>query len=385
MIKILDFYSLLLFVGINNLFLYKYGIRLNNINIYTLIFGYNLFLFIIFYSTIKIKLSNVTLNSIFALIVIAFFSITIYINISFDGENLNVDRWSAMNESIKALLNKEYPYTALTHLGKGSSNLPSIFFIGLPFYLIGNVGFLQSFSFLLFSVVLFKTLKNSKAKLVGILLLTLSIFYWWEIYAKSDLMTNFIIILSFILFSAIKKVNFNKPYLLGFISGFLLYTRLVVIIPLTILLFKNFIKASANTKIHFITAALIIISSLTFLIFRNCPNIETFLNYNPFLLQKKSSQLPLLISLLLILLPFYFSIKVKKPKEIIDFCVLLLSLTVLLSFSITISNYEFSKIIDRHLFDISYFNIITPFVLYKMAYSFDNSSFLNKKVETKLL
>ncbi|WP_372745379.1 hypothetical protein [Lutibacter sp.] len=379
MIKILDFYTLILFVFINNLFLYKYGSRLDIINIYGLIFGYNLFLFSIFYSVIKIKLSNTAINLIFGSIVFLFFCVTVYVNISVDGENLNVDRWSAMSNSIKALLNNEYPYTAQTHLGKGSSNLPSIFFIGFPFYVLGNVGFLQSFSFLLYSFILFKTLKNPKAKLVGILLLTLSIFYWWEIYAKSDLMTNFIIILGFILYSEMKKIDFTKPYLLGLISGFLLYTRLVAIIPLSILLFKNFINVSLKTKVKFISTGLIIILILSFLIFRNCPNIETFINYNPFNLQKKSSQFPIYLSFILILFPLYFSLKIKKSKQIIDFSVLLLSLTVLLSFSMVFYTYGFSKIINNHLFDISYFNLITPFIIYKIAFLVDNSKFIYSK------
>ena len=190
---------LILYFGINNLFLYKYGIRQNAINIYALLILFNvLSVFIIFFLK-KIEINESFLKIAFWCIVISFFCFTIVLNIKVGGSNLNVDRWSAMSVSIKALLENNYPYTELDHLNQGSSNLPSLFIIGLPFYLLGNIGFIQSFSFLFYTFLIYKTIKSPKARLAGILLLITSIFYLWEIYVKSDLMSNFIFILGFIL------------------------------------------------------------------------------------------------------------------------------------------------------------------------------------------
>ncbi|MDP5043442.1 MAG: hypothetical protein NWQ06_00515, partial [Leeuwenhoekiella sp.] len=74
-------------------------------------------------------------NRIFYGLVVLFFGITIYINLKVNGYALHIDRWSAMTEGIAALLNGNYPYSALDHLGGRTSNLPTLFLIGLPFYL----------------------------------------------------------------------------------------------------------------------------------------------------------------------------------------------------------------------------------------------------------
>lgn len=96
----------------------------------------------------------------FYIITSLFFTLTIFINNSVDGELLHVDRWSAMHVGIEALLNGEYPYTAVDHLGGRTSNLPALLFLGIPFYLLGDVGYLQSFTFLGFAFIIFHNFKN---------------------------------------------------------------------------------------------------------------------------------------------------------------------------------------------------------------------------------
>ncbi|MGG8495276.1 hypothetical protein ACQY1Q_02565 [Tenacibaculum sp. TC6] len=59
----------------------------------------------------------------------------ITINVFVDAETLHVDRWSAMEITIKSLLKGAYPYNQLDHLGQTSSNLPALSYLGmmLPF------------------------------------------------------------------------------------------------------------------------------------------------------------------------------------------------------------------------------------------------------------
>ncbi|PQB07979.1 hypothetical protein BST83_13090 [Polaribacter filamentus] len=48
-----------------------------------------------------------------------------------------------------------YPYAVLDNLGNTTSNFPGLFYLGTPFYLRGDVGFLQPFDFLFFYYLLF--------------------------------------------------------------------------------------------------------------------------------------------------------------------------------------------------------------------------------------
>lgn len=362
---------LILYFSINNLFLYKYGIRQNLINIYALLILHNsLTIFIVFFLR-KIQIKDSYLKIIFWCIVVSFFCFTIILNIKVDGNNLNVDRWSAINVSINALLENNYPYTALDHLNQGSSNLPSLFLIGLPFYLLGNIGYIQSFSFLLYTFLIFKSSETYKIRLIGILLLTTSIFYLWEIYVKSDLMSNFIFILGFILLTP--KNKFKRPIKLGILTSFLLFTRIVAIIPLSIMLFKSFIKTTNKKRILFIFSCFLYIFILAIFVFSKSPNLETALEYNPFNLQNKSSQLPLIISVLTILIPLYFSLKVKDNLDIIKYSFLFLAIPIFISFGIVFYNNGFVDIIYNSLFDISYFNIITPFIIYLVILEIDSN------------
>jgi len=62
----------------------------------------------------------------------------------------DVDRWSAIHNSLVALFNGEYPYNAVTHLGGEIGGFPGLFILALPFTLLGEEGLLQVFAGLLF-------------------------------------------------------------------------------------------------------------------------------------------------------------------------------------------------------------------------------------------
>ncbi|MCK4562818.1 MAG: hypothetical protein KAT78_07925, partial [Flavobacteriaceae bacterium] len=261
--------------------------------------------------------------------------------------------------------------TAVDHLGGRSSNLPGLIIIGIPFYLLGSVGLLQSFSFLLFAYTIYKIITNEKAKLFGLVLLTSSVSFWWEVYVKSDLMSNFIIILNFLVlwYCKFKNDTINKPRFLGIIGGLLLLTRLVSIIPLTLLLFKPFLKSNFNKKIVFIGYAFITFTLLSFLVLKDCPSYDVFKVYNPFSLQNR--QLPFFLSLFFILIPFYYSNKITSLTLLIKFSVVFISIPVITSFVLSFIKYSFHDIIHNSAFDLSYFNIISPFLIFYMIILLD--------------
>ena len=135
-----------IYISINGLFVLKYLKRIPSINEWVVFFIYLLF-WVIFFKNYYSITRYLNRKLLFYGAVLLFFSFTLLINSYVDGNTLNIDRWSAMEVGIEALLNNEYPYSAIDHLGGRTSNLPTLLFLGIPFYLIGDVGYLQSFTF----------------------------------------------------------------------------------------------------------------------------------------------------------------------------------------------------------------------------------------------
>ena len=364
---------LFLFVFINVIFIIKYTSRLNILSPYLfgILYSFAVVFFLFLYS-FPLKKEK-TYNFIFYFLSVLFFALTIYINYKVDTYKLNVDRWSAMEVGIKSLLNGNYPYTAIDHMGGRTSNLPTLFFIGIPFYLIGNIGYLQSFAFLVFIGILFLSFSTYRERLLGLLLLIISPAYLWEIYVKSDLMSNFILVLFFIAF-VYKKIYpkyKNNIYLLSFLSTSLVLSRLTAIIPLALLLFRKFYKSSTLDKLKFLSVALFTVILFFYVAFHNVESLVIFKHYNPFELQNR--QLPFIVSLILVASSFILSFRINNYKIQIYYSVFLLFISVFLAFLLRIYKSGISESIFNSRFDISYFNIVLPFLIIAIVFGYNSN------------
>lgn len=375
--KIKGLLIIILYLCINSLFIYKYGSRVEFTNVLVLFVAFIILIGSLFTIYKKIIFSEHVFKLLFYSTIVLFFVFTVILNYLVDGNSLSVDRWSAIAVSSEGVLNGEYPFSIPNHLNQYSSNLPSLIFIGLPFYLLGDVGYLQSFAFLFFAYVIHKTIKTYRLKLFGITLLICSVPYLWEVYTKSDLMSNFIFILGFIVLwnKKYSKALFEKPVLLGGITSFIALTRIPTIIPLGVYLFKSFIKTSGKKRLLFLASAVSVIVILTFIVLKDCPSIEVLKNYNPLILQGNKS--PFLVNLISVLLPFYFSFKVKNISETINYSILFISFPVLVHFLSQCFKYGFESTIFNSNADLSYFNMVTPFLIYSIIL------LLEKKVDIK--
>lgn len=371
----------LFLVIINGFFIVKYSLRYKPILLVLLCWA---FLVIIQLAALKIisKTFKNHANSgtwTFWIITVLFFIFTIYININVDGQLLHVDRWSAMHVGIEALLNGKYPYTAVDHLGGRTSNLPALLFLGIPFYLLGDVGYLQSFTFLVFAYIIFRLFKDPVIRLSLLFLLISSPCYLYEIYVKSDLVSNFILVLFFVVFcfKYLQQKNIQKPFLLGIFASFVFYTRLTAIIPLILVFIGTFFKWSLRSKVLFITAGLLTISLLTLVVFMQYASFCILMEKNPFVLQ--NSQLPFILSLFCILLPCIIAYHVKNLNRLLRYSVLLLALPVFTALGLYMMEFGIWPAIRDSRFDLSYLNIITPFLIIYLGCILDkNLSFQTK-------
>jgi len=362
--------SIFIYLFINGLFVLKYSSRINFSYAPVITLIYLVLMYLVFFFIIKREIPLVSYKTVFYLIFLLYLFFTIWVNLNIDGNNLNVDRWSAMEVAIKALLNNEYPYSAVDHLNGRTSNLPSLILIGIPFYFLGDVGFLQSFSFAMYALLLLRFINNDKSKLIGLLLLILSPSFGWEIIVKSDLMSNFIIILFFIiLVQKLFRSNMTSVIVTSIVASSLLLTRLVAIIPLVLVLFKRIFKLQIKYIAVFVVVGTITMLILLILAFKNYNSIDNFIEFNPFTLQNR--QLPFILSLICIIIPFYYAFHVKNTMDLINYTIIFLSIPIFLSFIIsTINNGVFNCVFNSY-YDISYFNIILPFLIFQLTLSYD--------------
>ena len=360
--------SYVVFGTINGMFVLKYTSRQQDYNEYLLTAVYLLVVTAVITLYTKVRLGEYYKPLFFALSMV-FFVFTIYLNKSVDGYTLNVDRWSAMEVGIEALLNGEYPYSVRDHLNGRTSNLPSLIFIGMPFYLMGDVGLLQSFSFLLFAYTAFKILDNYKDRLLCLLLLVISPSYLWEIYVKSDLMSNLIIVLSFVALVQIRADREKKNHylLLAFLSASLVLTRLIAVIPLSLLMFKKFYQYTITKRVFFLIASVLTATLFLYICLQNAGSLDHFRSNNPFELQNR--QLPIWISFATILVPLFFSFKVTNTKSLIRSSAVFLLFPIVISFMMSVERNGLYRNVFESYFDISYFNIAMPFLLFSFVFN----------------
>lgn len=354
-----------IYIIINSLFVVKYGEKYG----LPLLLAYIITVLGISLFYIKIELKDLFYKYLFWISVISFFIFSIYLNYTVDGLSLNVDRWSAMEIGIKALLNGQYPYNIPDHMGRYSSNLPILIILGMPFYLIfGSVGYLQSFIFLFFSYLIIKIFNNYKQRLAVLILLFLSPSYLWEVYVKSDLFSNFIIVVGFVflLWQNFIKEKKLKLEWAAVLTALIFLTRLSAIIPIILLLFKRFYNFAITEKLRFAFVFAITVSCILYLFFHNAESFDLIPKHNPFIIQ--GAKQPLFLSISYIILAFILSFKLKSFYDFIYWTGTLLFICVFVPFVIYLVEYGYNDIVNDSLFDLSFFNMSMPFIILSLIY-----------------
>ena len=217
--------------------------------------------------------------------------------------SLQVDRWSATTTFWDSLFQGIYPYGVKTY--GSTNNYPSPFpvwqYLNLPFWAIGDVGWQQAFFLLVFIGAVFYYSRSWLTVLTVLFFIILSPAYWWEVMTRSDGLSNSFLVLSTILFIQRHPIKMSdRWWLLAIIAGLLACTRLSVVIPLALYMFRPWLEADWKIKIGFVAIAF----AVAFSVF--APYIfwdtETwiFLEYNPFITQTTHGNVWVLLSLVII-------------------------------------------------------------------------------------
>ncbi|MGM0636532.1 MAG: hypothetical protein ACQESK_10745 [Bacteroidota bacterium] len=304
----------------------------------------------------KIKYANISLLLIFT-------TICLYIFAKVDVATLNVDRWSVITNFWNAFFNGEYAYFSSSNAGNPPGPMPFYFIMALPFYLIGELGFL-SLSGIFVLYFLAKYLKISNHRLLLILLfLVSSTFYMWEIVSRSNILVNSTLVLSSIVyFDKFKKYNTFKILITSIIIGCLLSTRNVFAIAYIVYFMHLWLSNKISFKeLFFITILSIFFFLCTFIPFV-ISHFDDFFEMNPFIVQS-TFLIPFGYTLMFLVLAFISSFLAKTFYDTIFYIGINLFISILIYCIYLIAQNGFSQAYIDSIIDISYFIFCIPFLL----------------------
>jgi hypothetical protein len=359
----INFISVFIILFINSIFLLKYSSWLS-LNPIIAISGYILFFIFTLIIPALMTKYNVKINKYIFLFIIISFSIMYIIMLYLIKQSYyGVDRGDAINILAQSLINFQYPYSKVTHLHNHPSGLVGLGIIFIPFYLLKDIGYMQIFSFIIFSLVIYKITKHNLniSTILTILIGTMPAFFW-EIMARSELFSTNLLFIAILLIAEKYKNDKSIPRLLIIASmvSLLLNTRFSMIIPFLIYFLRYFRINEIKYCLIFLLVIFFIsiIFTLPYLIYNTD---ATLYSYG---LQLK--RLPFYFNIILILfttIGIYYS---KNFYKFLFFSGCTLFLGSLFAFLITSIEKGFMCSIFYNYWDISYFIISLPYLMLTM-------------------
>ena len=370
----IDICALGIYVLINTLFVYKYSSRIIQYPWMTvLLYIVSIYLVILLLiKKYKCKLSQKKQNVIYFSTTVILSILLTLLMIRFDPQTIRVGRYPALFDWINRLLNSEFPYDSSSN----PSGFPFLFVLAIPFYLLGDVGYLQIFGFITFAfLVYYRHCHCSENRFRVLILLITSPIFMYEIVVRSELFTNIVLILLYLgLFEKVKRDESRLVvFLLGTIGGFLLSTRgIVFLIYLTY--FGFLLKEKIITHISFFIflCAGFLFTLLPFLVW----NWRYFIQFGPFAIQL--SYVPLWLLILSIVVSVSCALKIESLGGIYSAVSFILFGVVFVPFIVAVLNEGWNEIVLGNGFDISYFCFTLPFTLISIDFGETTHSVANK-------
>lgn len=269
-------------------FILKYGSRYTSMTMAAAVSSLYFLLFLLYawlvgsrLKQLSIKKSNIINCCIIALIVAVITAVYTHI----DPNTLNIDRWSALTSTIDKLLDGEYPYDAVTHLGNHCSTMPAWMLFHVPFHIIGCVGLSLIVGLSLYILVIWK--RYGSVATTGVLLTLIACpSFWYEMLTISDLQTNFFMLAAFVcIIKTSNKRTMAFLYAIAVIAGLFLSTRLTVLFPLFFSLMPLWLKAGAREKVLLPAAAIATYLLLLLPFFLWNGDTSHFMESNPYQVQ----------------------------------------------------------------------------------------------------
>ncbi len=361
--------SIVILLFINFIFFYKYSSRYTefafHLSSILLIIQLLIFKFgnkIILTNSLKKIICYVLLSFIISIVIISYFTIPI--------ELLNSDRWSVISSFLTEFHNGNYPYYAKSHLGNYPGPMPIYFLIALPFHLVGELSTLSCLGYCILTVFLIK--KNKATENINFLLFYMftSLYLIWEITTRSNLFTFTILVLLVLNeFTNLNNKNTLKFYGLAILTGLMLSTRSVYILPYLIFFLSSLINKEITFKKLFLFLSIALIAFISTFIPFIYFFYSDFFTMNPFIIQS-SFLIPKFYTLIFILISILLAFLVKNKTDKFFYSGLSLFIAILIYAIYHLFNYGYEASYINSKIDISYFIFCIPFLI---KYLMDNN------------
>jgi hypothetical protein len=351
--------AIFLIISISFIFSYKYAARITDYSLY-ISTVYALLLFGIASYLLKRnrEFNNKLLYSIIALyvvcIVISFFII--------DPAKINVDRWSVISYFWDAARSGIYPYQSTSHQGNAPGPFPFYFLLALPFYFLGEIGYLSLSGLLVMLVGMNYYFKDDyKRKTAAIFLLVSSVAILWEMVARSTILINSALILLYLMWMVSNENHSWKQYaIMGVVGGLLLSTRGIYVIPIILCGAYCFLKPRRFKEMMAYGCSLMAVFIITFVPFFLWDQ-QLFIKYNPFTLQ--GDIIGRYLAVALIMISVMVGVLVKTEAQLYLGTGLMLYGAAFIYFINRLITCGFNPEFLQNNVDISYFIMALPFLL----------------------
>ena len=362
--------SFLLFSLINILFAVKYFSRYTSYYVW-MVAILCIFHTLLFYKGKKLLRFICRKDTFIGILWLVFFCIgCIFVWEKIPVESLNVDRWSVITSFWNNYFSDQYVYYAQSHLGNYPGPMPFYFILALPFYLIGELGFLSLAGILVFYGLIKYMKIVSPYPVLFILLITTSPFYLWEVLVRSNIFLNAVLIAcSLILFFKMENyASLKNQLFIGGIIGLLLSTRNVFALCYIIFFLHTIrtgqLSLKSAIRIGAISVLVFISTFLPFVIgFR-----DDFLQMNPFIIQS-SFLMPFGWVVTAILCSCFMFLFCKQNADVFFYSGVILFITIMLHFVYhALSTSVYISLIQESSIDVSYFILCIPFFLCYLLY-----------------
>jgi hypothetical protein len=365
--------QLLIFLSINSLFILKYAPRYG-INSYILLAFYivAVYSFYFFFNKL-VSLRNEKLFKTFywILLLIAIVGIVLLL-IMIDPYSIRVDRWSALTFFWDSVFNGIYPYATHTHVSvtNFASPFPVWHLISLPFYLLKDVGIGIIFFLVLLAFSIKYYFITYRKSFFFLFLLFISPAYWWEVSARSDSLSNGILVFMIILWFIKGNYNLSNRFVLSiFICGAIASTRFTALLPLSLFFFQSYLKLPLKKKIIFPLSVfgIALLSFLPFIFWDT--DTWIFFSRNPFMSQTANGNIYVL--LIMLILGIVLAFKWKNTLQYFYVTAIFISIFILVAQITRLANYENANFFSDAVVDISYFTLALPYCLAYLTSTFN--------------
>jgi hypothetical protein len=277
-------------------------------------------------------------------------------------ETVRVDRWELMSNFLQRLFQGRYPYLASSHLNPAPpAPFPWLFLVGIPAWLVGEIGW-----FPLASLALLVWVAPKRVRPFLIMALTTSLPIWYEVIVRSNIVANAALVGAFLLSEPGRKGS--RAAISGALAGVVLCTRACFVAPVLVWAGSRFVGRREGKLLAIWSGVAIFVAIAPFALLVLGWGWPVFRDWNPLRIQG-AIQSPVGPFLILLVSPWIGSMaKSASDRLWAAYLVVLLPMLGLLLPVVADGSWMLS---NRGYFEVAFWN--TSLVLGLLAWSMARS------------